>query len=302
MNEAPTGPVLVGYDGTDRGADALALGVVCARVLEAGLIVAAVYPEPAPIGPARVDAEWVADRQAAAEQALDQARSTLAGWGQTPPSTSFVAVGSSSAAHGLHDLAESWDAQLIVVGPHPEWPARRLVAGSTADRLLAGVPCPVAIAPHGLRLREIRDPRVIGVGYIDTPDGRAALAAAARLAGRTGASLRLYTVLPKPAEVMPLLLGRDAEQAFTETAREAYQRAIDAAIAELRSTCQATGQVISGNVVEVLAGLEDDVDLLFCGSRGYGPVRRVLLGGVSARLVGRARTPVVIVPRGGTPP
>jgi len=57
--------------------------------------------------------------------------------------------------------------------------------------------------------------------------------------------------------------------------------------------------VLTGNVVEVLAELdEDDVDVLFCGSRGYGPIRRVLLGGVSSRLVRHAKSPVVVVPRG----
>jgi len=48
----------------------------------------------------------------------------------------------------------------------------------------------------------------------------------------------------------------------------------------------------------VLAGL-DEVDVLFCGSRGYGPARRVLLGGVSAKLIKRATRPVVVVPRSG---
>jgi len=51
-------------------------------------------------------------------------------------------------------------------------------------------------------------------------------------------------------------------------------------------------------VVESLAELTE-VDLLFCGSRGYGPTRRVLLGGVSTRLVRQARRPVVVVPRSG---
>jgi nucleotide-binding universal stress UspA family protein len=41
-----------------------------------------------------------------------------------------------------------------------------------------------------------------------------------------------------------------------------------------------------------------DVDVLFCGSRGYGPARRVLLGGVSSRLIRQAHSPVVVVPRG----
>jgi nucleotide-binding universal stress UspA family protein len=55
-------------------------------------------------------------------------------------------------------------------------------------------------------------------------------------------------------------------------------------------------RIITGDVVEVLAGL-DEVDVLFCGSRGYGPARRVLLGGVSTRLLRKARRPVVVVPR-----
>ena len=35
-----------------------------------------------------------------------------------------------------------------------------------------------------------------------------------------------------------------------------------------------------------------------CGSRGYGPLGSVLLGGVSRRLVHRAACPVIVVPRG----
>jgi len=35
------------------------------------------------------------------------------------------------------------------------------------------------------------------------------------------------------------------------------------------------------------------------GSRGYGPIRRVLLGGVASRLVRRLDTVAVVVPRIG---
>jgi nucleotide-binding universal stress UspA family protein len=38
-------------------------------------------------------------------------------------------------------------------------------------------------------------------------------------------------------------------------------------------------------------------DLMVCGSRGYGLVRQVLLGGVSTRLVRTAACPVVVTPR-----
>jgi nucleotide-binding universal stress UspA family protein len=47
----------------------------------------------------------------------------------------------------------------------------------------------------------------------------------------------------------------------------------------------------------VLAERSRELDLLVVGSRGYGPVRQVLIGGVSAELMRRAACPVLIVPR-----
>jgi nucleotide-binding universal stress UspA family protein len=39
------------------------------------------------------------------------------------------------------------------------------------------------------------------------------------------------------------------------------------------------------------------VDLLICGSRGYGPRRTVLLGGVFGRLAHSAACPLIVLPR-----
>jgi nucleotide-binding universal stress UspA family protein len=44
------------------------------------------------------------------------------------------------------------------------------------------------------------------------------------------------------------------------------------------------------------------VDLLVVGSRGYGPLMSVLLGSVSAHLIGRAACPVLVAPRSSSPP
>jgi nucleotide-binding universal stress UspA family protein len=272
-----TGPVVAGAP----GAGALALGRRLAETLGAPLIVAVVHPAPFAPGSGRVDAEWIADRHRAARRVLDEARSFLDG-----APAEFRMVASSSAAHGLHDLAEQVGASVIVVGR----------PGSTAERLLSGSVCPVAVAPAGYS----GPPgafATIGVAYVDTPDGRAALAEAARLAARAGARLRLYTVVASGKGAMPFLTGQDAEQAFLETAREAYEQSLAAAVASVPD-CAADGRLIAGDVVAELAGL-DEVDVLFCGSRGYGPARRVLLGGVSARLVKRASRPVVVVPRSG---
>ena len=286
------GPVVAGFDGTPSGEDALALGRACARVLDATFVVATVHPSPAPISSARVDAEWVADRHHEAEKVLDGARRLL---GDAQP-VEYRIVASSSAAHGLHDLAEELRASMIVVGSSRSATDHRLFAGDTADRLLAGSQAPVAVAPAGFRTRDVAILQRIGVAYVDTADGRAALALAVRLAERVRASLTLYSVLVDEAEVVLPVIGRDAENAFVAAAQESFQRALDAAVAGVPPGVPATGRLLTGDVIDVLADL-DDVDVLFCGSRGYGPALRVLLGGVSSRLVRRARAPVVVVPR-----
>ena len=45
-----------------------------------------------------------------------------------------------------------------------------------------------------------------------------------------------------------------------------------------------------------------DLDLLVIGSRGYGPLHSVLLGGVSGRVIRDAACPVIVVPRGAEVP
>ncbi|WP_433292477.1 universal stress protein [Actinoplanes sp. CA-030573] len=287
MTAPAAGPVIAGAPGPG----ALTLGRWAAETLGVRLLVAVVHPAPAALGSGRVDAEWVADRHRAAERILDEARKALEG-----ADADYRAVASSSAAHGLHDLAEETGASLIVVGSGRDGPRERLYPGSTADRLLAGSVCPVAVAPA-----ELATPPgtlgVIGVAYVDTPDGRAALAEAAKMAGRTGARLRLYTVVAQGDASLPFLIGQDAERAFLETARETYERSLEAAAASVPQ-CDTDWRIVPGDVVDTLAEL-DEVDVLFCGSRGYGPARRVLLGGVSARLIRRARRPVIVVPRSG---
>ena len=53
-----------------------------------------------------------------------------------------------------------------------------------------------------------------------------------------------------------------------------------------------------GKPAEVLAGLSEIVDVMVVGSRGYGPLKAVLLGGVSGRVIRSAACPVIVVPRG----
>ena len=72
----------------------------------------------------------------------------------------------------------------------------RVFAGTTAERLLHGAPCPVAVAPRGFHALEPGDLGTIAVGYDGSVEARAALVGARE--HRPGASapeLRLIEVL-----------------------------------------------------------------------------------------------------------
>ena len=285
------GPLVIGYDGAPGGADALALGLSWARQLDVHALVVTVYPGPAPIGAGRVDAEWVADRRREAERLLEQARTTS-------PATSveFRAIGSGSVSHGLHDAAEELGASLIVFGSETE---PRLVSTSTGERVIAGAPCPVAMPPRGWSERPSQDLGRILVAFVPTPDGWEALRIAAMFARRIGARLHIVTVVAGPAEVMSYRIGEDVDRMYVSTAKETFEQSIEQAISELALDVKASGEVIvEDHPVETLASMANSsFDALFIGSRGYGPIRRVLLGGVASRLVRALDIPAVIVPR-----
>jgi nucleotide-binding universal stress UspA family protein len=290
-----TEPIVIGYDGTGSGDDALTLGAILSRATGYPPLVITVYPEENPIGMGRVDAEWVAYMREHAEEISACGRRFL---DERGVEVEFRVVGSGSAAHGLNDVAEAEGAKMIVLGSSPRGARRRISPGSTGERLLHGATCPVAVAPRGMREEPGDRPiQRIGVAFVDTEEAREALRVAAELAERIGAGLRLYTVVAPRAEIFAPVVGRDAEEAFLATLRESAQAALDEALASMADV-PASGELLEGDAVDELAALDDrDIDLLVCGSRGYGPVRRVLLGGVSSRLIRRAACPLVVVPR-----
>jgi len=292
------GTIVIGFDGSDCGEDALALGRVLCRATGASPVVAVVYPEQYPIGVGRVDAEWVAYLEERAEELLQRARRVLG----DGVAADYRTVSAASESRGLHELAEREQAEVVVVGSTHRGPLGRTYPGSTGDRLLQGSAWPVAVAPRGLREDPPPALRTIAVAFLDTPEAHEALDFAAALAQRSGARLRLLSVLPSRAEVFAPVVGRDAEVAFASRAREVFQAALDHALAGLGGRVEATGELLEGDVVDALATLDRrDADLLVCGSRGYGPIRRVLLGGVSSRLLRRAACPLLVVPRRDEP-
>jgi len=208
-----------------------------------------------------------------------------------------VAVGSSSAARGLHDLAEQENADLIVVGSCHSGRVGRVLAGSVGERLLHGAPCGVAIAPRGFGDGDTAAISVVGVGYDGGPESRAALAGAVELARAVGASVRIIALVKPPerlgGKAAPVPAGEWAPLAGIRTE---LQSAVDEAVAEFPPDVEVSADVISGKAEDL--GEQEGVDLLVIGSRGYGPMRRALLGSTSIPLVRHATYPLIVFARG----
>jgi nucleotide-binding universal stress UspA family protein len=225
-----------------------------------------------------------------------------------------------SPAEVLRELAEKGDADLIVLGSTHRAAIGVVAPGSVAEHLLKGAPCRLVIAPKGYararammlaeaagedvndipagtELPQLREePRVFAVGFDGGAESLAAMQEAAILAARFGASIRVIgvgTFAPAPA---PGVVGAPPKP----EAGADFQSRLNAAVAELPEEVRALPIHEKGDPVEkLLEHAGEGVDLLVLGSRGYGPVMRLIAGSVSVRVIRHAPCPVLIVPRPG---
>lgn len=206
-----------------------------------------------------------------------------------------------SAALALHDVAIELDAAAIVVGSSHRGAIGRVLAGSVGANLLHGAPCPVAIASRGFERNTAVFSR-IGVGFVDTLEGRGALSAASGIANATGARVDVIAV-KELIDGMEWLTVEDTTSGWSLPAAYETERE-----ERVRETADKAGKLVprhllggvktpTGDPATILADASSKLDLLVCGSRGYGPMRSVIVGSVSRALAHESRCPLLIVPR-----
>jgi len=282
--------IVIGFDGSEGSEDALQLGKALGRAEGAELVVAAALPyDPLPIAVETYD-------QALAEhfdELFAQAENQL-------PGVEFVRreLRDASPGHALTDVADAEGADMIVLGSTHRGKVGRVYPGSVGERLLNGAPCAVAIAPRGYARREHYGLGTIGVGYDGTEESQLALAEAEHLAEQLGASLRLIAIVP-PVPVTASRIGH-TEVGYTDVLRQHFRDVLDVGASKLGYATALETVLEEGEPAAVLAAQGVELDLLVIGSRGYGPVRRALLGGVSAEVMRTAPCPVIVVPRAST--
>ena len=264
--------VLVGADGSDAAADAL---VLARRLVEP-------------------DGELVL----AAIRERGFRRHRTARPPAPEPGERIAEHAASSAARGLAELAETEQADLIVLGAHGGFD-RRTSPGPTALRLLHGGPCAIAVAPLGAR--EAEPIRHVGAAYDGSTEAAAALASAYALAARTGAAMSIFSTWlstgPGTGSFDP-----DVVAGGLQLRRSEVQDRLDAATEEAPAGVNPRTVMLLGDAaVEIAQACDGVVDVLFAGSRGYGPVHRTFAGSVSQALMLASTQPVVVLPRTGAP-
>jgi len=203
-------------------------------------------------------------------------------------------IAEGSPARALHTLAETRGADLVVVGSTHTGRLGRVFPGSTGEKLFHGATCAVAVVPRGHEDREIAR---IGVAYDGTDEAKAALELGAALAKRFDAKLELIGVAGLDWYAGPALVGGANYE--METLRVETEKRIEEALHEAAQELDRPSETVlrDGDPAEELAEQSEQLDLLVTGSRGYGPLRAVLMGGVSGRLIRLAHCPVIVVPR-----
>jgi nucleotide-binding universal stress UspA family protein len=285
-----TPPILVGIDPVHHDPDAPVLAALLARDTGAPVIAIAAYRDEAPR--TLSDADHVHQLRGDAMARLHAVEPAFHGL-----AVETAAVAGPSAARVLHDCAEARGAALLVLGSTHRGAVGRIALGSTADRLLHGATCPVVVAPLGFAER-MRGIDRVGVAFVDTEEGHEALRAATALAAACGAELHAATAIePLPWSTTDLEPPIDIA-VHLQRQREEEEITVRSALDRVGAVVPSRIEVLVDPPVIALEQFSKDVDLLVCGSRGYGPLGSVLLGGVSRRLVHRAACPVVVVPRG----
>ena len=284
------GDIVVGVDESPGGRDALALAkrlvAPDAKLTMAHVIVIHAW-QPWASGAARAAGEREDDLERERADELLRTARDQSGIAIRCGEISLKSVWSSSVGRGLHELAEGQRADLLVLGSSRRGLLGRVAVGDDTRAALNGAPCAVAVAPAGYA-DHFGDIRQIGVGYDGSLESEAALEIARRLSLANDAELSACTAVTVPLPAigpgpMPLT---DVIEPLLEKARER--------ITQLGGVTPLAGY---GPPLEVLASYSDSVDLLVVGSRGYGPLGRLIHGSTSDELARVAHCALLVLPR-----
>ena len=268
--------VVIGIGGYEAGRDAIALAkALLSSDAEVTLVsVEVLQSKPAPGADTRADEE----AQRFGLERLGRLRDE----GQIAAEISRIEA--PSVRRGLHELAASQDADLLVIGAGRHDPVAHMFLGDEAREVLEDPPCPVAVAPAGYadRTSQIRK---IGVAYDGSMESDRALALARKLTAGHRACLSAFEAVRAP------VYARDVWNVEVE---------IDTDVEKARQRIAALGDVeahaeLVDDAVEGLKEYGASIDLLVLGAHKFRPADRLVERSKSQRLADEPPCPLLVL-------
>jgi len=201
-----------------------------------------------------------------------------------------------SAAEAIVNYVDQNDMDLVVMGTHGHGAVKRLLLGSTADKVVRLAPCPVLTVRPDANVANYR-PRRILVPVDFSEHSTHLLEYAAHLAANSGASVDVMHVVP-PQTVPTVYYAMDPipmpYDKIRERSEEYLKKLTDDVIGDTVPTH--TVVTLGDPVTEITdRAREEAYDLLVVATHGYSGIKRAFLGSVAERIVRTAPCPVLVV-------
>lgn len=208
------------------------------------------------------------------------------------PANSHVRTG--QPYQEICDLAREIDADLIVLATRGNTGLKRILLGSTAERVVRFTPCPVLVVRRH-KSAQLRISKIL----VPTDFSQCAIAGetyAALWAKTFGARLLLLHAVLPPA---PVLNGRVGASLPADNLTVIANARLDMEAStklDLMEGVKCETEVRMGYAVDEICNETDNVDLVVISTHGRTGIKHALIGSVAEQVVRYAKCPVLVVP------
>lgn len=294
-----TANYVVAYEATDRGNDAIELGVTLARLTGAELRVCLVLPH-STVAPSRLRSSGSDFEALLEQQGLEWLAEAAARVPGDVVATTHL-IWADAVSDGLLRAVSEFDSDRIVVGASRHGIRGRYTIGSVANALLHASPVPVALAPHGYQAPErlSRITCAIGTrpGWSTLLDSLLAFTQDFRVDVRFLTLVEVDARRTQHGETTPAL----------EAARSAESTAhLESVLEYFTSRSPAPGTIttevaVGENVESAVEAIEWRADeVAFVGSSRLAQPSTIFLGITAHRMLSALPVPLVVVPTGAS--
>lgn len=285
--------IIVGIDGSRDSERALDWAATTASLTGRDLEIVHALDIPTPTGiyaNARVSPTSTAELQKFSQDLLDIASRRAAEVAPDVRIETRTQIG--SPTNVLVDA--SGDAAAVVVGSRGLGAFESFI-GSVSIRVATRAGCPVFVIPDQGVDATPGGPIVVGVD--DSDFSVAALRFALNEAVLRKTSVRAVTAYQLPMVTVPLDPGviTSFELDEHDRAMATIEKVLEQARTDQTKGVETEAVAVQGPTVESILRHAGDAQMIVVGSHGRGPVRRLLLGSVSRRLLNDADRPVAVV-------